>query len=207
MANITAHQMLTKGVRMAGESDSNTTLLALYNEPFLTGANLAYGDIWRRQGTTMWDDVALDANKQFEHSDLTYDVKRIIRVSQYIDYSTAASNALANEYFFDNVAEDEYVVPSATASATVYVLYVPIPTPLVNTYPVAVEGHAAGSDATSPVYVPALYVDAMIYKGMAEVRAMQRDMDDMDKWEAKYFQAVSDIRIVRKPVVRDAMEY
>ena len=207
MANITAHQMLQKGIRMAGESDSNTTLLALYNEPFLAGANLAYSDIWRRQGITMWDDVTLDANKQFDHDDLTYGAKRIIRVSQYIDYSTTASYAQASEYYFAQVAEDEYVVPPATASTVVYVLYVPIPTPIINTYPVAVEGHAAGSDATAPVYVPALYVDAMISKGMAKVRSMQHNDDDMDRFEGEYFQAVSDIRSVGKPVVRDAMEY
>jgi hypothetical protein len=57
------------------------------------------------------------------------------------------------------------------------------------------------------VYVPALYVDAMIYKGMAEVRSMQRDTDDMEKWELKYIQATNGIRRVTKPVIRSAGEY
>jgi len=207
MANITAHQMLLKGMRKAGESDSNTTLLALYNEPFLDGVNLAYADIWHKMGIRMWDDVVLDSNKQFDRDDLTYGADRILRVAQYIDYSTTASNSKAREYDLEPVAEDEYVVPTATAGATVYVLYVPIPTPLVNTYPVAVEGHAAGSDATSPVYIPAMYVDCLIYKGMAEVRSMQRDTDDMEKWELKYIQATNGIRRVTKPVIRSAGEY
>jgi hypothetical protein len=207
MANLTAHQMLLKGIRMAGESDSNATLLALYNEPFLAGANLAYGDIWQRQGMVMWDDVTLDANKEFDLTDLTYDVKRIIRITQYIECSAASGHSRQGGYIPFPVSQNGFVVPAATASTVVYVLYKPIPTPIINTYPVISGEHAAGSDATSPAYVPALYVNAMIYKGMAEVRSMQRDMDDMDKWEGKYFQAVSGIQTIRKPIVRDAMEY
>lgn len=206
MANITAHQMLQKGIRMGGETVSDT-LLALYNESFLTGANLGYKDVWQRMGIRMWDDVTLDASKQFDQDDLTYGVDRILRVTQYIDYSSAAGYGEATRYNFEPVAEDEYVVYGATASSVVYVLYVPIPTPLVNTYPVVSGEHAAGSDATSPAYIPAMYVDYLIYKGMAEVRAMQHNDDDMDRFEGKYFQAVNGIRRVKKPFIGSAGEY
>jgi hypothetical protein len=91
----------------------------------------------------------------------------------------------------------------------VYVKYIPLPDALINTYPVAITGHAAGSDASTPANIPDIYADAIIYKGLAEIAStMSESSDDIAKWEMKYFAVVNSIKRAKGRLrVRDAGEY
>ena len=192
--------LLTRGIQLRGEDASDTSLFSTYNAAFLAGANAAVMDLWKRLGHVQWDDVALDAARQFDidDSDFAYDVGQMLQVSDNIDFTASANYVLATEYDYAPIGPKTYVVPGARENQTVYVKYIPIPAELVNPYPVTVGGHAAGESASVPANIPDAYSDAIVYMGLAEISSTLGDStDDIAKWTAKYFQIADDIASVK----------
>ena len=79
--------------------------------------------------------ITLDANKCFDTRTLTNKLVRIIEISQYQDYSSAAGGARSSPYAWDKYdGSGTIVIPTATASGTVYIKYEYMPAKLDITY-------------------------------------------------------------------------
>jgi hypothetical protein len=193
---MTAHEILKETARLRGEDpDTDTTLLTEYNAVALIGMNEGYRHICERYiCPTAWEEVTLDANKQFDTTDLTNSARRIIAITRYEDY-TEDANWLPDttRYDWSPVNYNTFVVPEAEASATVNVQYEILPTDLVNPYPVAVEGHAAGEGATSPTYLPTAYHRALCYMAQSKLCAKDNQKNDARFWEAQFYAALETI--------------
>lgn len=192
---MTAHEILLESMRLRREDVTDTALLNDYNAVALVAMNEAQRDICTEINPEYTDDVALDSSKRFDATDLTYTLGSIRHISQYEDYTSAATWGVSVRYDYIEYAPGAFTVPDAEASATVYVKYSAIPADLVNTYPVAVEGHAAGSDATSPSLIPTQFHRALCFKVASALFRMDGRLNDAMFWEAQYQSFKESLRV------------
>lgn len=115
------------------------------NQSWIVAAmNEAYRKICREK-VHLWatQAVTLDANRQFDISDLTNAVIRIREITQNVNYSADTGYAKATAHKWDLYDSETVVVLTASESGTVYVVYEYMPADL------EVMASAAGVDFTA----------------------------------------------------------
>jgi hypothetical protein len=131
------YELTTQTLTNCKFSDTTDATTRSDNEKaFITSFNTAYRRICREK-LHLWytEEVTLDAAKCFVMSSLSKKAIKILKISQYQDYSEDAGYIESPPYPWDKYdGAGTIVVPAATASTAVFVEYEYMPTMLGITY-------------------------------------------------------------------------
>jgi hypothetical protein len=203
------YELLEQSLKRGGfaVTDANKNLygpIALrgYNEGYRAWASSHQADLRK------WSIVTLSATKTFDLTALNATnetVNTILKVSQYQDFTADAGYAESSPLDFDMVDFDTVVVPQAEPSGTVYVQY------RINPADLALPTPTSATGATSPSYMPTQYHDALVFKGIAEIKQSIGEIDTPSGylfWNNRFNEAIYGTgRVKRQTRIKDVNQY
>jgi len=143
------YELTTEVLAQMGIIDPDADDRTEYSSLIKTSLNEGYRKICREKAH-LWtsEAVTLDANKCFNISSLSEKLTKVLKISLYQDYSSAAGGAESQGLYWDKYDGNGTIyVPNATASGTVYLEYEYMPKYLETTYNVS----GANTSKTIPV--------------------------------------------------------
>jgi hypothetical protein len=176
---MTLYEIDTAVLTEIGEDPTDDAVRAQWADLLLLEHNNTYIDICRRFiHPRTQEQVTLDGDRKFKTAGagavLTYGCAKVLAVKAHQDYSEDAGGRPAQEYAFEEVGPEEYIVPGAAAGSDVWVSYEYLPDKMTD---------STEESADVPGLVPEQYHQAFVFNGVAAIRRSRGMFQSMQMYQ------------------------